>query len=71
MYSTNQADDLNLHLRFSVPNNFSKIKLSKKFGVEGLAAEKLLIKMEKVANKIGVSFHAEKPTCVPYVACIF
>ena len=57
LHSTNQADDLNLHLRFSVPNNFSKIKLSKKFGVDGLAAERLLIKTKEVANKIGVSFH--------------
>jgi len=57
LHSTNQASDLNLHLRISVPNNFSKINLSKKFGVDGLAAEKLLIKMKKVTNKIGISFH--------------
>ena len=54
---TNFASDLNLHLRISIPNHYAEINLSKKFGVDGTEAKKLLIKMKKLSKKIGVSFH--------------
>ena len=54
---TNFANDLNLHLRISVSNNFAKINLSKKFGVSGYEAKELLKKLKIMQKKIGVSFH--------------
>ena len=54
---TNFANDLNLHLRISIPNDYAEINLSKKFGVDGAKAKELLIKLKKVSKKIGVSFH--------------
>ena len=55
--STGYAKDLNLHLRISVPNHFSKINLSKKFGIEGFKSKTLLKKIREVSKKIGVTFH--------------
>ena len=55
--STGYAKDLNLHLRISVPNHFSKISLSKKFGIDGLKSKTLLEKIIKISRKVGVSFH--------------
>ena len=37
------ANDLNLHLRISIPNDYAEINLSKKFGVDGAKAKELLI----------------------------
>ena len=54
---TNFANDLNLHLRINISNNFAKIDLSEKFGVDGNKAKELLKKIKKRAKKIGVSFH--------------
>ena len=55
--STNFPNDLNLHLRISIPNDFSKIKLSKKFGVDGNEAKMLLKKIKNFSKKIGICFH--------------
>ena len=44
---TNFANDLNLHLRISIPNDYAEINLSKKFGVDGAKAKELLIKLKK------------------------
>ena len=55
--STNFAQDLCLHLRISISNNFSKIKLNKKFGIDGIKAIKLLKKIKSISKKVGVSFH--------------
>ena len=55
--STGYAKDLNLHLRISVPNHFSKINLSKKFGIDGFKSKTLLKKIRKISKKIGVTFH--------------
>ena len=54
---TNFANDLNLHLRINISNNFAKIDLSEKFGVDGNKAKELLKKIKKRAKKIGVFFH--------------
>ncbi len=55
--STCDAKDLNLHLRISVPNQFSKINLSKKFGIDGFKSKTLLKKIRKIAKKVGITFH--------------
>ena len=49
--TTNYANDLNLHLRISVPNDSAEINLSKKFGVDGTEAIKLLQKIKKNLSK--------------------
>ena len=54
---TNLAKDLILHLRIVVPNKFSKISLSEKFGVTFGQALFLLKEIEKNALKIGICFH--------------
>ena len=54
---TNFANDLNLHLRINISNEFAKIDLSKKFGVSGNKAKQLLKKIKGSAKKIGVCFH--------------
>jgi ornithine decarboxylase len=57
LQETNFANDLNLHLRINVSNDFAKIDLSKKFGADGNEAKQLLKKTKEYAKKIGVSFH--------------
>ena len=54
---TNFAKDLNLHLRISISNDYAKINLTKKFGVDGYKANELLKRINKYAKKIGISFH--------------
>ena len=51
------AKDLNLHLRLSIPNNFSKINLSSKFGATVKEAKSILEEMRKIPCKVGISFH--------------
>ena len=55
--ATGMANDLNLHIRISTSNNFCKVNLSKKFGVEGKDAHNLIRKASKISQNIGVSFH--------------
>lgn len=57
IFETKYANDLNLHVRLSVPNLHSQIDLSKKFGINLRDAPKLIDQASKIANKIGVSFH--------------
>lgn len=54
---TDNATDLNLHLRIAIPNNYSEHSLGEKFGISLLDAPALLAEMRKVANKLGVCFH--------------
>ena len=54
---TNFANDLVIYLRVSVPNDFSAIKLSSKFGINQKEAPKLLNQIKKYAKEIGLSFH--------------
>jgi ornithine decarboxylase len=55
--ATDKAKDLNLHIRISTHNNFSKVNLSKKFGIEGREASYLIRKASEISQNIGVSFH--------------
>lgn len=54
---TNNAKDLNLHVRLAIPNSHSIIDLSRKFGILPSSSKALLRKTRTVAKKMGVSFH--------------
>lgn len=54
---TNNADDLNLYVRLAIPNTFSEIDLSSKFGVFAEDAAALLLKTRQVSKKLGICFH--------------
>ena len=55
--ATDKAKDLNLHMRISTHNNFCKVNLSRKFGIEGVEAYSLLRKANNISQNLGVSFH--------------
>ena len=55
--STNQAKDLELHVRVAVSNEHAEIDLSKKFGALTSEAIGLLRLTKQYAKKIGLSFH--------------
>jgi len=54
---TNCANDLVIYLRVTVPNSFSTVKLSSKFGIKHKHAPKLLNQIKKYTKEIGLSFH--------------
>lgn len=54
---TDQARDLCLHLRLTIPNNFSELTLSEKFGVSLQEAPNLLKFVRPFVKKLGVTFH--------------
>ena len=54
---TKSSKDINLFIRLSVPNTFSKINLSNKFGINEKEALILLKKMKKENYGIGISFN--------------
>ena len=57
LQSTNQAKDLELHVRVAVSNEHAEIDLSKKFGALTSEAIGLLRLTKQYAKKIGLSFH--------------
>lgn len=57
MEVTDGADDLNLYVRLSIPNEGAVYKLAGKFGVHVDDAAQLMIETRKVARKLGVCFH--------------
>ena len=57
LQETNYADDLCLHLRFSIPNTYAEHNLSEKFGVTLQNAATLLEKTGQAADQLGVCFH--------------
>jgi ornithine decarboxylase len=57
LHETDNATDLNLHLRLAMPNNFAELALAEKFGVNLQAAPALLKKVSQTAVKTGVCFH--------------
>jgi ornithine decarboxylase len=54
---TNFAQDLELHVRITIPNNFAEITLAEKFGINLQDAPLLLNEVKKYAKKIGTCFH--------------
>ena len=55
--STNNASDLNLFIRLAVPNDYAKLNLSNKFGIQLDKATDLLRSVRRIAQKVGVCFH--------------
>lgn len=54
---TKYAKDLNLFVRIAVPNVYSELDLSGKFGVSVKDAVRLIKQTRKFAKNLGVSFH--------------
>ena len=54
---TKSSKDINLFIRLSVPNTFSKINLSNKFGINEKEALILLKKLKKENYRTGISFN--------------
>lgn len=54
---TNDAEDLNLYVRLSIPNDQAAYSLSGKFGVKLGQAASLLMATRKASHKLGVCFH--------------
>lgn len=55
---TNNAKDLCLHLRISIPNSYAELNLAEKFGINLQDGPQLLQKVAKNAAKVGVCFHS-------------
>jgi ornithine decarboxylase len=58
LMETENASDLNLHVRLSIPNTYAELQLAEKFGVNLQDAPALIRKVSEVAHKVGVCFHA-------------
>jgi len=54
---THHANDLSLHVRLSIPNNFAELALSEKFGINLQEAPSLIQKIAQHTSQIGVCFH--------------
>lgn len=63
--STGPARDLRLFVRVAVPAINSLIPLENKFGLDGIAAAKLLMKTRQVAAELGITFHVGSQTSTP------
>lgn len=59
------ARDLNLYVRIAVPPKNSRIPLERKFGIQGAAAARLLLKTRQVAAELGITFHVGSQTQSP------
>ena len=63
---TNSANDLVIYLRVSVPNGFSTVNLSSKFGINHKDAPKLLHQIKKYTKEIGLTFHVGSQCVNPH-----
>ncbi|MEK9671396.1 MAG: type III PLP-dependent enzyme [Rhodospirillaceae bacterium] len=63
--ATENARDLTLCVRLSVPGGAAEIPLSAKFGARGGEAEALLRKTRQVAERLGACFHVGSQTADP------
>ncbi len=63
--SSGPARDLNLYVRIAVPPKNSRIPLERKFGIQGAAAARLLLKTRQVAAELGITFHVGSQTQSP------
>lgn len=55
--ATENAQDLNLHVRIAIQNSYSQLDLSGKYGIGGDDAVKLISVTRRFAKKLGVCFH--------------
>ncbi len=62
---TNNADDLRLFVRLSVPSKNSSIPLERKFGTAGPDAVELLQATRQACDDLGVTFHVGSQTATP------
>ena len=58
LHATNYAEDLNLHIRLSIPNDYAELGLTRKFGVDVDTAPELIRHARKFADRLGICFHA-------------
>ncbi|MGD9669975.1 MAG: type III PLP-dependent enzyme [Hyphomicrobiaceae bacterium] len=63
--STGPARDLKLFVRIAVRPKNSRVPLERKFGIQGAAAARLLVKTRQVASELGVTFHVGSQTLTP------
>lgn len=54
---TGEPNDLNLHVRLSIPNDKAALSLAGKFGVKLEEASSLMQATRKAANRFGICFH--------------
>jgi len=59
---TGAANDLQLFVRLSVPAINSGIPLERKFGIDGEAASRLLVKTRQACDELGLTFHVGSQT---------
>ncbi len=57
LHETNNAADLELHVRIAIPNNYAELNLSEKFGIELDNTAELLQLVRDKAKKLGICFH--------------
>ncbi len=62
---TDNAQDLHLFVRISVPSKNSRIPLERKFGASGEAAIDLLSRTRQVTDELGLTFHVGSQTTTP------
>lgn len=59
------ARDLKLFVRIAVRPKNSRVPLERKFGIQGVAAARLLVKSRQIAHELGVTFHVGSQTLTP------
>lgn len=59
------ARDLKLFVRIAVRPKNSRVPLERKFGLQGVAAARLLVNTRQVAHELGVTFHVGSQTLTP------
>ncbi len=59
------ARGLKLFVRIAVRPKNSRVPLERKFGIQGVAAARLLVKTRQVAHELGVTFHVGSQTLTP------
>ncbi len=66
------ARDLKLFVRIAVRPKNSRVPLEKKFGIQGAAAARLMVKTRQVATELGATFHVGSQTLTPeaYVSAL-
>jgi ornithine decarboxylase len=59
------ARDLKLFVRIAVRPKNSRVPLERKFGLQGVAAARLLVNTRQAAHELGVTFHVGSQTLTP------
>ncbi|MBS0244683.1 MAG: type III PLP-dependent enzyme, partial [Proteobacteria bacterium] len=65
LHETGNARDLVLFVRIAVPAKNSRLPLERKFGIAGVKAARLLVKVRQVAKELGITFHVGSQTVTP------